>query len=158
MLTTGNMDVVIRSPVPEDRDALLALADRLLIGMAPWRDREGCATATRSWVEAAFQRTPEQGSLLVASDPTGEVLGFIGVSASEHFSGEPEGYIGELVVDERAEGRGIGQALVTKAETWARSRGFRTLTLDTGAANHRARRFYANRDYLEEGVRMTKVL
>jgi GNAT superfamily N-acetyltransferase len=44
------------------------------------------------------------------------------------------------------------------AEDWARERGLGLLVLDTGAANTRARAFYARHGYTEESVRRTKVL
>lgn len=96
--------------------------------------------------------------LLVATASPGSVFGFISIEVVTHFSGEGEGYIGELVVDECAEGTGIGRMLVARAERWAREQGFRILTLETGAANERARGFYNRLGFREEGVRLTKVL
>jgi len=148
----------IRSYQPRDRDAVLALAARLTSGMAPWRDAGACLTAVRGWVEGSIERPADEGALLVAVDERDRPEGFVSVEASTHFSGEREAYIGELVVDERREGRGIGRALVDAAEAWALARGYRTLTLETGAANHDARGFYARLGFLEEGVRLTKVL
>jgi GNAT superfamily N-acetyltransferase len=43
-------------------------------------------------------------------------------------------------------------------EDWARRHGFPRVSLDTGAANARARAFYAALDYEEEDVRLTKRL
>jgi len=44
------------------------------------------------------------------------------------------------------------------AEDWARARGLRHLTLQTGAANAEARAFYRALGYLEEEVRLTRSL
>ena len=44
------------------------------------------------------------------------------------------------------------------AEEWARRQGLACVSLDTGAANTRARAFYAALGYEEEDVRLTKRL
>lgn len=72
------------------------------------------------------------------------------------FTGELDAYVGELVVAEHAQGRGVGTQLMRRAERWAGRRGFRHLTLETGAANEAARSFYHSRGYREEGIRLTK--
>jgi GNAT superfamily N-acetyltransferase len=82
----------------------------------------------------------------------------VSVAHHENFTGERQAYLGELAVIEEAEGHGIGRALVDAAEQWARERGHTLLVLDTGAANTRARHFYANLGYQEESVRLVKPL
>ena len=57
---------------------------------------------------------------------------------------------------DRAARRGIGRALVTAADEWARDRGLRNLTLHTGAYNAGARAFYADLGFAEEEVRLTR--
>jgi ribosomal protein S18 acetylase RimI-like enzyme len=54
------------------------------------------------------------------------------------------------------EGRGAGRALMAAAEEWAASRGLSRITLDTGARNNRARRFYESAGFEEEDIRLTK--
>jgi len=76
-------------------------------------------------------------------------VGLVTVGHRRHFAGELDAYIGELIVAEAAEGRGIGRLLMRAAEDWADSRGLRRLTLETGAANSAARAFYASLGYLE---------
>jgi hypothetical protein len=39
--------MVVRGYEPGDRDALLALAGRLVIGVAPWRDAQAVSDAVR---------------------------------------------------------------------------------------------------------------
>jgi len=72
--------------------------------------------------------------------------------------GEVDAYVGELMVAEGAQRRGIGTRLVRAAEQWARSQGLRHLTLETGAANGTARAFYAALGYAEEDVRLTRTI
>lgn len=151
-------DVTVRAFADRDREAVLALAERLTIGMPAWRDSKGCLAAVRGWVEASIERSAEAGTLLVAVDGRDRMQGFVAVKAATHFSGEHEAYIGELVVDECCEGRGVGRALVIAAEDWALLRGYRTLTLETGAANRGARGFYERLGFIEEEIRLTKIL
>jgi GNAT superfamily N-acetyltransferase len=80
----------------------------------------------------------------------------ISVRASTHFTGERDGYIGELVVADHASRRGIGRALIAAAEAWSRDHGLRKLTLLTGAFNANARAFYAALGFAEEEVRLTR--
>jgi GNAT superfamily N-acetyltransferase len=75
----------------------------------------------------------------------------ISVRSSTHFTGERDGYIGELVVADRASRRGIGRALIAAADAWARD-----LTLHTGAFNSNARAFYAALGFADEEVRLTR--
>jgi GNAT superfamily N-acetyltransferase len=42
------------------------------------------------------------------------------------------------------------------AEAWGAERGLSFITLETGAANHTARAFYAALGYAEEDVRLSK--
>ena len=155
---TDRSSIRVRSSVPSDGEAILALSDRLTIGMALWRDRAACRRAVHGWVVASLERSPETGAVFVAEDEAGELAGFISVEASTHFSGEAEAYIGELVVDESWEGFGVGRMLVLQAEEWASMRGFRSLTLVTRSANTAARHFYDRLGFLEEEVRLTKLL
>ncbi len=69
-----------------------------------------------------------------------------------------DAYVGELLVARSAEGRGVGRALMARAEQWGREQGHAYLTVETGAANARARAFYTGLGYLDEDVRLTKPL
>jgi GNAT superfamily N-acetyltransferase len=148
--------VLVRPCAAGDAAAVAGLAARLTIGVAAWRDPEAVLAAVRAWV-AESAAPGFEGAAFVAEDG-GEVVGFASASTVEHFAGEVDAYVGELVVAAPAEGRGVGGRLLEAAEAWAREQGFRCLTLTTGAANDRARAFYAARGFLEEDVKLTKVL
>ena len=112
--------------------------------------------AGRRWLEESLDAAKTgNGAVLVAADADG-IAGVISVRASTHFTGERDGYIGELVVAERASRHGIGRALVDAADAWARDHGLRNLTLLTGAFNANARGFYAALGFAEEEVRLTR--
>ncbi len=97
-------------------------------------------------------------AMFVAEDAHSMLLGFVTIARNTNFTGELQSYIGELAVREEAEGLGVGKALLSAAEEWAREHRFGLVVLDTGAANTRARVFYARCGYSEESVRLVKVL
>jgi GNAT superfamily N-acetyltransferase len=148
--------IEVRPFVSADRGAVLKLVPRLTIGVAPWRDHLAVAAAVRGWIEKATE--PDRGGAAFVAVAEHGVVGFVSVASTEHFAGERDAYIGELIVDEAFEGRGAGRRLIAAAEQWAREAGHRCITLHTGAANSRARRFYAQLGYSEEDVKVTKVL
>jgi ribosomal protein S18 acetylase RimI-like enzyme len=84
--------------------------------------------------------------------------GAVTICVRKHFTGQVDAYIGELAVASDLERRGIATQLVNAAEAWAARRGLAFVTLETGAANHPARAFYAQRGYHEEDIRLTKAL
>ena len=151
-------DVSVRRLQHDDHDAVMALAPRLTEGVAPWRDPVAVRRAVEDWVERSLESAERDGHAVFVADVAGEVVGFVSVGEREHFSDAVDGYVGELVVSADQVGQGIGDVLMTAAEDWARDRGLQHLTLETGAANTVARRFYAARGYREEDVRLTRPL
>ena len=152
----GEPIIPIRPAGDDDRAGVLELAPRLAEGVAPWRDQAEALLAGRRWLEESLDAAETgNGAVLVAADADG-IAGVISVRASTHFTGERDGYIGELVVAERASRHGIGRALVDAADAWARDHGLRNLTLLTGAFNTNARGFYAALGFAEEEVRLTR--
>lgn len=144
-----------------DRDQVLALVGRLTEGVAAWRDRDRWRTVSRGWVEdsmAAAGGDDQQVFVVVPEGDVERVAGFVSVGSKKHFTGDVDAYVGELVVAASAEGSGAGSALMAAAEAWARARGHARLTLDTGAANVRARAFYGRLGFLDEDVKLTKTL
>jgi ribosomal protein S18 acetylase RimI-like enzyme len=148
--------VSVRPAVAADRPAILALAPRLAEGVAPWRSHQAAASAGRTWLDGSLDDAlAGTGAVFVAVDGA-DLLGVISVHATTHFTGERDGYIGELVVAGAASRRGLGRALIDAAETWARERQLENLTLHTGAYNASARAFYAALGFDEEEVRLTR--
>jgi ribosomal protein S18 acetylase RimI-like enzyme len=152
----GEPIIPIRPANDDDRAAVLELAPRLAEGVAPWRDQAEALLAGRRWLEESLDAAKNgDGAVLVAADAAG-IAGVVSVRPSTHFTGERDGYIGELVVADRASRHGIGRALITAADAWARDHGLRNLTLHTGAFNANARGFYAALGFVEEEVRLTR--
>jgi ribosomal protein S18 acetylase RimI-like enzyme len=153
-----NSGMSIRPASDGDKEAIFALAPRLAEGVAPWRDQDEARAVGRRWLEDSLAAAAAgDGTVLVAADGDA-IAGVISVRACRHFTGERDGYIGELAVSKRAARRGVGSALVEAAEGWAREQGLVNLTLLTGAFNTGARAFYAALGFTEEEVRLTRAV
>jgi ribosomal protein S18 acetylase RimI-like enzyme len=149
--------VAVTAYSADDLEAVRALAPRLRTGVAPWRPRDGVLAAVREWVERSVDAAGDKEAVFVARVDD-EVVGMVAVGEHEHWSGQRDAYIGELVTTERMEGRGVGRALLARAEEWARDHDLERVTLETGAANVRARAFYERQGYADEELRLTRVL
>ena len=141
-----------------DRAAVLDLAPRLTIGIAPWLDADAFLAAAHEWIVGSIEEIGRGRAVFVAEDVHGTCLGFVSIGRSVHFTGTEQAYIGELAVAAHAEGKGVGRALLLRAEGWAREQGLKRVALDTGATNVRARDFYEHFGYAEESVKLVKVL
>ncbi len=150
--------VQVRPFTPADHTAVLDLAPRLTVGIAPWLEREAALAAARGWLDGSIAGIGPDSAVFVAADAQGRCVGVVSVGRQRHFTGEEYAYIGELAVAAAMEGRGLGRTLVVAAEAWAGARGYRLLALDTGTANVRARRFYERLGYAEESIKLVKVL
>jgi GNAT superfamily N-acetyltransferase len=107
-------------------------------------------------VDADLAEPPGGDQLVLVAETARGIAGFACAARRRHWSGEQRCYLGELVVAEEAEGQGIGRLLVAAVTAWASVRSLR-VELDTGAANTRARGFYAALGFREEAVRLVAV-
>jgi ribosomal protein S18 acetylase RimI-like enzyme len=148
--------IVVRPCRTEDHAAVLALAPRLTIGVAPWRDPDAVREAVTGWVRDSLAQAGTPHRAVLVAQRRDMIVGVATIGTRRHFTGELDAYVGELVVADGEERQGIGRLLMRGAEQWARDRGLRNLTLETGAANHAARAFYRSLGYLEEDVRLTR--
>jgi GNAT superfamily N-acetyltransferase len=154
----ADVRLLVRAYQQQDRAAAMSLAPRLQIGVAPWRDTNAVRDAVLGWVRGAVDSAADENHVVLVAENDGEVVGLVTVGRRKHFTGEVDAYVGELIVAEGHERRGIGALLMGSAEQWARNHGFTRMTLETGAANHAARALYAALNYQEEDVRLTKTL
>ena len=101
--------------------------------------------------------TPPAGSAVLLASSRDEPLGFVHLETTpEFFTGEPQGYVANLAVEETGEGKGVGKALMEAAEAWTRAQGMRHLTLYVFAGNARARTFYARLGFEEDSLKLVK--
>ena len=148
----------IRQAMAADHHFLEGIAPRLAIGIPPWRSREAMQATTRRWLLDNLDGMSADATVFIAEDANGTPVGVATVECSAHFTGTPQGELGELVVVESVEGQGVAALLLAAAEDWARQRGLPFLALGTGMANSRARAFYASHGYREEDVRLARPL
>lgn len=128
-------------------------------GPPPWRDpAQMTATDVMVLSESLSAHSPDI-ALFVAEDEGGSALGFIHLrTETDYFTREEHGHIADIVVSHEGEGRGVGRSLVEAGEEWARSRGYRWLTLSVFVQNVRAREVYKRLGYNEDTMRYVKVL
>jgi ribosomal protein S18 acetylase RimI-like enzyme len=150
--------VIVRLYEPPDRPGVLALVERLQEGVAPWRDAAAVRAVMEEWVRETVDSEASSTRAVFVAAADGDIVGFVTASTRRHFAGDIDGYVGELVVARHVQRRGVGRQLMVAAEEWARRHGLDCMSLDTGAANARARAFYAALGYEEEDVRLTKRL
>ncbi len=150
----------IRKATPNETEAMLALFPRLADFEIPAQ-----RIAKHLWQgDAALLRAWSRGEaphclVWVAVDDHNAILGVALVSLREELlSHEPSAHLEVIVVDDRAEGNGIGQALIREAEQAARERGALTMTLHVFASNTRARQVYERLGYSGELIRYIKYL
>jgi ribosomal protein S18 acetylase RimI-like enzyme len=151
-------EISIRRYQDGDRDQVLSLAPRLTEWVARWRDPDAVLSAVQDWISDAVSGAGKQDRAVFVAAAGPDIAGVVSVSERTHFTGQVDGYVGELVTRTGMERRGIASRLMAAAEDWAADRGLAYLTLDTGAANHPARALYASLGYQEEDVRLTKPL
>ena len=153
-------EVRIRPASRADRDFVAALMPRLVeFGPPRWRDAEQMtAHDTRVITESLLDPAPGT-AVFIAEDSDGTPLGLIHLhAATEHYNREEHGHVEDVIVAPGGEGRGVGRALLEKAEEWARGQGYRWLTLNVFAENLRAREVYKRLGYGEDMVKYVKEL
>jgi ribosomal protein S18 acetylase RimI-like enzyme len=147
------VSLVIRRATRDDVEALLGLASRMANFELPrWRSAAEITEADgRDMINAIAAESPDHEVVLAERD--GSAAGCLYVLVATDFFGRQHAHISVIVTSEAAEGSGIGRALMTYAEEWARARDLPLLTLNVFAGNTRACRFYENAGF---GVEMLK--
>jgi ribosomal protein S18 acetylase RimI-like enzyme len=157
---TVERNVHVRAATAEDRGFVLDTARRLADFTLPnWRRADDVVAAEVRGLGEAFDAGRHAHDLYVAVDGDGALLGFLFLERPvDYFTGQPHGHVSMLAVVPAAEGRGVGRALMARAEGWARDHGFAHLTLNVFDRNTRAKALYERLDYQPDTVRYLKVL
>ena len=141
-------EITLRPAAPEDGPAVATLITNL-----------GYPT-TAEQMAARLNRIAEQeayATFVALGD--GTLLGVIGVSHSLCYESDaPAGRILALSVDPQAQGRGVGAALVERAEAWLKARGATVVIVNSRHERQAAHRFYERQGYAATGLRFKKTL
>ena len=137
----------IRSAEPGDKTALSRLLEQL-----------GYPTSADEIPERIEKLHARPGTTVLVAEDDREVLGVVTVHLFQSIHArEPVAWLTTLVVEETARGRGVGSALVARAEDWAIQNGAVRMSLTSALRRKDAHDFYKARDYEHTGVRLTKV-
>jgi len=130
---------LVRNAVEADIDALKTIARRshrdsrfYLDGNFPV---QRCDELYETWIEKSCRGWAKK--VLVATNQ-GEIEGYI----SCNVSGAGSGQVGLVGVSEKAQGRGVGSALVRNAIRWFSAEGVEVMSVVTQGRNVRAQRLY----------------
>jgi len=147
----------VRPARAADRAFVLGTAARLAdFGPPGWRTPDEIVDGEARTLRDFFE-SPDDGSALLIAETGERRVGFALVEElRDYFSLERHGHVGILAVAADAEGRGVGGALLKAAESWARDRGFRTLTLNVFSGNRHARDVYEHMGFKEDTVKYVK--
>jgi RimJ/RimL family protein N-acetyltransferase len=144
----------VRPAVPGDAGRLVALASAVaaepegwLLADSRWRTESD----ERRYVRA-LQRHPD-AALFVAELESGELVGRLSLMRDPHPASAHVADLGVMVAAGYRR-RGAGTALMTAAETWARSARVRKLELHVFPHNEPAISLYEKLGYEREGLRL----
>jgi GNAT superfamily N-acetyltransferase len=132
----STMNTEIRAAAAGDAEAIADLSGQLGY------------PATGEEVRARLDQIERRGDgqVFVATEG-GAVAGWIHVFGTLVLESPASAEIGGLVVDGKSRGRGIGAALMSAAEAWAREAGHGTVRLRSNVIRERAHRFYERLGY-----------
>ena len=158
-MTNASRHVRVRAARGTDRAFVLDTAARLAaFGPPSWRTAEELVEGEARTLRDFFE-SPDDGSRLLIAEAGERRLGFVLLEElRDYFTLERHGHVGILAVTEDAEGTGVGGALMRAAESWARDRGFRTLTLNVFGGNRHARDVYEHLGFVQDTVKYVKIL
>jgi len=112
---------------------------------------ESSATIFRRFGRLRKDRRDHRLFVAVAGRSTGQsdrgVIGWTHVFIDTLLTVGPRGVIGGLVVDEQWRSRGVGAALLQRAEQWVQRKGFTEVVVHTNVVRTRAHSFYEKCGY-----------
>ncbi len=164
---SANARVCIRSAVPTDRAFVMSLVPRLVeLGLPAWRDPRKLLAAYVEVIGSILRPQEAQGrsqrsdaALLIAEDAHATPLGFtLLVAATDCYTHERHGHVAQIVVADDRQELPAGLALIDAAGAWARSRGYRLLTMSEFWSDYPARALCQQLGFAEEIVKYRKVV
>ena len=112
-----NMEVTIRAANSSDSKAIAAILEEAV-------NKSIANTLTSVSKNLEICSADDRHSILVAENPDGEVVGYVGVHWLQYLmASDNRGYVSELFVRQSARGRGIGRKLLEVVKEQAIKRG-----------------------------------
>jgi GNAT superfamily N-acetyltransferase len=146
---------VVREAREEDFEAVTALLEELGRPKVLGRGEQHEAAQRAHYRE--WLTTP--GFYAFVADDDGEVVGFIDLQMVPRLNFEgPQAWVPDLIVAERTRSRGMGAALLARAEEVARRHGAFSLTLESAHWRTRAHAFYEREGMKSAALEFVKVL
>ena len=144
LASAADADAIGRIQVETWRAAYTGLMPDEAIAMFDVESRQ------RMWREG-LGRTPRPGSATFVVEDGGEVVGFASVGASRDEGAEQEAELYAIYLHPSRWDRGIGRALLQRAEESMRSSGFRRAMLWVLEGNERGERLYRAAGWEQDG-------
>lgn len=150
--------IIRQEEVETDRAFIRGLNERLSgVIEAPTHSNDEVVAFQDRFTASAWGNDTGESATFVAVGKDGQRLGYVNVRGSmDEIANEECGYVVLLAVAAEAEGEGVGQSLLQQAEDWTREMGYRRLSLDVFASNHRGQRFYEKAGFRPETIRVIK--
>ena len=152
------MKFKIRKPDIDHRTAIMSMLDRLAdFDIPAGRKPEEFFDHDAKLVSRYFEGDAPESEILIACDIKGVVIGVLVLSQNlDPLNNQVNTHIEVLDVARLYERKGIGSALLEKAEQLALAQGSLAVSLNVFRNNRKARRFYQLHNFDEELIRCIK--
>lgn len=150
---------IIRPAIDTDRQFIFELSPRLAeVARMPWHTDTAVQKMHDDYFAEVFANaSPLQATFIAEQNKV--PLGFIHTcSYKDEISNEACGTVPLLGVCSKAQGMGVGQALIKAAEGWSKEQGYRLLHLEVFSNNDKAKSFYQKLGFEAETIHMIKEL
>lgn len=143
--------VLVRSAQAEDIDGMVALLTEL------FRMEDDVEINDENMRKGLLALLGRDDACVLVAEFDGTLVGMVtGQTFVSTSAGAPAVYIEDMIVNSRARGLGVGQALMKQMEDWGRSIGADRMHLLVDAGNHGGIRFYESTGWTETPYRSMK--
>lgn len=151
--------MIIREATTSDRNFIFDLSPDLIeAAQLSWHSNEVMDRFQKRYIEESIDNQDDPHVLYIAEEDQIS-LGFIHViEITEEISQEKCANVTLLAVTKEARGKGVGHALMVKAEMWAKEKGYPILQLEVFYNNDNARNFYESYGFMNDTIIMAKPL
>lgn len=151
--------MIIREATTSDRNFIFNLSPDLIeAAQLFWHSDEVMDRFQKRYIEESIDNQDDPHVLYIAEEDQ-TPLGFIHViEITEEISQKKCANVTLLAVTKEARGKGVGHALMVKAEMWAKEKRYPILQLEVFYNNDNARNFYESDGFMNDTIVMAKPL